>query len=65
MFLGVSIQDTHQLFSNYYLDSLFKPQWERFGINMSSPEKKNGTDFNGKNPESHQKTENSACCVIV
>ena len=70
---GVSIKDTHKLFGNHYLDALFKPQWERFGIEIGSPstEKENGTakengiDANGKLPEGHPKPDQSTCCAIA
>lgn len=64
------------MFGNHYLDSLFKPQWERFGIDISPPvtekengkdvdQKENGIDANGILPEGHQKVDQSTCCVIA
>ena len=56
------------MFSNHYLDALFKPQWERFGIDFDS-KKINGNHNNGI-PEDllkdkDHKSSTSACCVIV
>ena len=72
---GVSIKDTHKLFGNHYLDALFKPQWERFGIDIGPPStvkengldaEENGINANGKLPEGHHpKPDQSTCCVIV
>ena len=30
--IGVGIGDLYNLFSNKYLDNLFKPQWQRFNV---------------------------------
>ena len=30
---GVSVNDINAIFSNRYLDEVFRPQWERFGVN--------------------------------
>merc|ERR1719167_1982031 len=34
---GVTIGDINRLFSNFYLDSLFKPEWERYGVSLPDP----------------------------
>ena len=63
------------MFSNHYLDALFKPQWERFGIDFDS-KKINGNHKNGKSEDllkygvevrrdKDHKSSTSACCVIV
>ena len=52
------------MFSNHYLDALFKPQWERFGIDFDS-KKINGNHKNGKPADKDHKSSTSACCVIV
>ena len=67
----VSIQDIFNLFSNNYLDNLFKPEWERFGVDMEGFEE---VDMNGKaientvNGEVLQADEaldnKSTCCVL-
>ena len=57
-FSGVSIEDTFNMFSNHYLDALFKPQWERFGIDIVS-------NKNGIPAEKDHKSSTSAFCVIV
>ena len=59
-FSGVSIEDTFTMFSNHYLDVLFKPQWERFGIDIVS--NKNGIPAE---KDHKSKSSKSACCVIV
>ena len=53
---GVSIGDINKLFSNKYLDQVFKPQWERFGVNLKDikadrPNTSNGksTNYNNSN----------------
>lgn len=61
---GVSIEDTFNMFSNHYLDALFKPQWERFGIDFDS-KKMNGNHKNGIPADKDHKSSTSACCVIV
>ena len=33
--LGACIDDIYQMFSNKYLDELFKPQWEKYGVEKS------------------------------
>ena len=33
---GVSVNDINAIFSNRYLDEVFRPQWERFGVNLPS-----------------------------
>ena len=63
-FSGVSIEDTFNMFSNHYLDALFKPQWERFGIDFLS-KKMIGNHKNGIPAEKNHKSSTSACCIIV
>ena len=71
---GVSIEDIYKSFSNIYLDQVFKPQWDRFGIsvnNMKSdqllkPSANNGnnTEYNSSNV--HLKGQDgSKCCTII
>ena len=33
---GVTVSDLNKIFSNNYLDNMFEPQWERFGVNLMS-----------------------------
>ena len=58
---GVTIEDTYKLFSNHYLDDLFKPEWERFGIKFDT-NKQNG-HANGDTV--FEKQESSSCCDIM
>ena len=58
---GVTIEDTYKLFSNHYLDDLFKPEWERFGIKFDTS-KQNGHS-NGE--AVFDKKESSSCCDIM
>ncbi|XP_023333091.1 uncharacterized protein LOC111704928 [Eurytemora carolleeae] len=66
-----SVEDMYRMFSNKYLDVLFKPQWERFGIDVQSEypaikpptngvHKPEGT--NGSFPGDEEK---STCCTIT
>ena len=57
----VTIEDTFKLFSNHYLDDLFKPEWERFGIKFDK-NKQNGHANGDAKPE---KKSSSACCDIM
>ena len=40
---GVTIQDLNSIFSNKHLDQVFKPQWERYGVDITQ-NYKNGTE---------------------
>merc|ERR1719219_2715406 len=55
---GVSIGDINRLFSNYYLDSVFKPEWERFGVNLPHP------NILDSKSELERSDANSTCCNI-
>ena len=62
-----SIEDTFNLFSNKYLDSLFKPQWERFGLKFEEPKMNGNYHQNGNSinkTEDTDDTKNSSCCVL-
>ena len=63
----VSIQDIFNLFSNKYLDRLFKPEWERFGVDVGFTGKvkfkedtENGDAILGDEERKHKST----CCVL-
>ena len=58
---GVTIEDTYKLFSNHYLDDLFKPEWERFGIKFNTSnqnERSNGEEV-------YEKKESCSCCNVM
>ena len=64
----VSIEDIYNLFSNAYLDQLFKPEWEKFGIKVQDSVKVeangdashlNGIDSNGTAKNSSEFNEES------
>ena len=55
---GVTIQDLNALFSNFYLDELFKPQWERFGVTLKTKPDPNIHEIELKAPS------DSCCCSI-
>ena len=67
---GVSINDINAIFSNKYLDEIFRPQWERFEVNLPaySPEtEENNAMTNEKfaNDEIEKIQPNSSeCCSI-
>ena len=57
---GVTIDNIYNLFSNNHLDSLFKPQWERFNVRRILD--------NGDQSITHVeegKSNTSECCAIV
>lgn len=69
----VSIQDIFNLFSNKYLDKLFKPEWEKYGVDVEAfaAIEKNGKvtlnedTANGELVPADEAMENkSTCCVL-
>ena len=56
--IGIGIGDLYNLFSNKYLDNLFKPQWQRFNAKRIQAEPQ---------PEEEEKknAHQSECCTIV
>lgn len=60
-----NMEETFNLFSNKYLDELFKPEWERFGIKLPRAAM-NGFQENGKTKDVPTGKENagSSCCVL-
>ena len=69
----VYIQDIFNLFSNKYLDKLFKPEWEKYGVNVeafAAIEKNGKVKFNedtenGDVVLADEAMENkSTCCVL-
>ena len=68
---GVSIEDINKVFSNRYLDQVFKPQWERFGVNLKNikadrPNTSNGNSTNYNNSKVDIKVhDGSKCCTII
>jgi len=71
---GVSIEDINKLFSNKYLDQVFKPQWDRFEISgntIKADQLPKASANNGNNAEYssnnvHLKGQDgSKCCTII
>ena len=62
---GVSIDDTYHMFSNKYLDELFKPQWEKYGVQLRNNEVPNGVNGVTNGEEINGNQEKSACCEIM
>ena len=71
---GVTIEDLNRLFSNRYLDEVFKPQWERFGVTLKNVKPDQSPMKNGTNE--HNRIDNTAnvevkgqdgskCCAII
>ena len=68
---NISVQDIFNLFSNQYLDSLFKQQWKKYGVTEEELVKE---EMNGKIKESNgtgevlladeAKETRSTCCVL-
>ena len=63
---GVTIEDLNSLFSNEYLDELFKPQWERFGINIDAASSAENNLENGRINEKMEtkRIYSSNCCQL-
>ena len=63
---GVTAKDLYNLFSNKYLDDVFKPQWERFGISVMSSQAANGSIKEENNDLIIPKNqESSLCCYLL
>ena len=66
---GVTIQDLNSLFSNKHLDQVFKPQWERFGVDVTQ-HYKNGMEEAKINQMENgyddfvRPTNSSECCIL-
>ena len=65
---GVTIQDLNSLFSNKHLDQVFRPQWERYGVDITQ-HYKNGGDAKRKQIENSyddavRPNSSSECCTI-
>ena len=61
---GVEISDLNRLFSNNYLDQIFRPQWERFDVVLPKQENLVGKGDNA--PETIRNSQDtSSCCIIV
>ena len=64
---SVTIQDLNSLFSNKHLDQVFKPQWERFGVDVTQ-HYKNGTEDSKINQNGYadvvRPTNSSGCCIL-
>ena len=64
---GVTIQDLNSLFSNKHLDQVFKPQWERFEVDVTQ-HYKNGTEDSKINQNGYadvfKPTNSSGCCLL-
>ena len=56
------MDDIYNLFSNKYLDSLFRPQWERFNVTRRQAE--NGL-YAKTAEEEDNRSHKSECCAIV
>ena len=59
---GVTIDSIYNLFSNNHLDSLFKPQWERFNVRRILADNE---DQSITHVEDDPKSNTSECCAIV
>ena len=65
---GVTIQDLNSLFSNKHLDQVFRPQWERYGVDITQ-HYKNGADAKSNQIEhgyddAVRPTSSSECCTL-
>ena len=69
---GVSVNDINAIFSNMYLDEVFRPQWERFGVNLPTYTPKNEENIamnndmfaNNEMEKSKIQPSSSECCAI-
>ena len=69
---GVSVNDINAIFSNRYLDEVFRPQWERFGVNLPAytPENEENDAITNEMLANHDtekpkiQPNSSECCAI-
>ena len=64
---GVTIQDLNSLFSNKHLDQVFKPHWERFGVDVTQHYKNGMEEAKMENgyDDVFRPTNSSGCCILT